>query len=296
MAGRDGEEYLSEEQARALWRRAAQLHAEAADRQDARVRRLAAGDRVDGSTMHVSDVETAAVEAGIPAEFVRLARAETIGSGTRPMSARWDGLTTRLLASDQRFLEVSRIIEATPRSVLEVIGRIFPANPYYLNLLDTLGDPVAGGVLVFEVTRSTGYGYTSFTWEMAIADIRHVVVVLRPVEGEPAACDVVLGANLDYSRRLNLGVGGVLTGSVGLAGGTGGAVIGAALSLGALAALPAMAGAAGAFVLARAGYRGMYRWGVGRGRRGLEGLLRAVDVRIRAGDIIPAAQPRNTSD
>lgn len=291
MSGRDGEEYVTEEQARELWRRAAQLQAEAADRRDARIRRLAADADASDSVMHVSDVETAAAEAGIPAEFMRLARAETIGRGSAPMSPRWEALTTRLLGNDQRFLEVSRIIEASPRQLLEAIGRAFPANPYYLNLLDTLGDPVAGGVLIFEVTRSSGLGYTSFTWEMALADIRHILVVIRPFEGEPVACDVVLGANLNYSRRLNFGVGSTLTGAVGLAGGTAGTVAGVALGIGALTALTALAGAAGSFGLATLAYRKMFRWSVGRGRKAIEELLRAIDVRIRAGDIIPPARP-----
>lgn len=35
------------------------------------------------------------------------------------------------------------------------------------------------------------------------------------------------------------------------------------------------------------GWRPMYRWGLGRGTRALEGLLRAIDLRLRTGGIIP---------
>jgi hypothetical protein len=77
MVRPDGSEYLSEEQAHALWRRAAQLQADAADRRDDRTRLLAAGEAAADTAIHVSDVEQAGQEAGIAPEFIRLARAET---------------------------------------------------------------------------------------------------------------------------------------------------------------------------------------------------------------------------
>jgi hypothetical protein len=96
---------------------------------------------------------------------------------------------------------------------------------------------------------------------------------------------------LNYARRLNLGVGGTFTAVSGGAGGAVGTAVGIGLlGLGALAALPALAGAAGGAVLMTTAYRPLYRWGLGRGQRALEGLLRAVDLRLRTGGLLPGAQ------
>jgi hypothetical protein len=287
----DGE-YLSEDQAHALWRRAAQLQAESAERREARTRLLASPEHVEEQAIHLSDVETAGVEAGIPAEFIRLARAETIANGAKPMSPRWETFTDRFLGSNRRLIEITRTFDARPRQILDAMGRVFPANPYYLNVVETLGEPTSGGVMVFDVTRR-GEASTSFAWDMLCADIKQVLVTLRPAGDRT---DVLLVASLNHSRRLNLAVGGVATGFAGFAGSAVGTAVGlGVLSLGALAALPAVAGAAGGAALLTASYRPLYRWGLGRGQRALEGLLRAVDLRLRTGGLIPGAEPTDDS-
>lgn len=295
MAGRDGRDYLTEEQASALWRRAAQLQAEASERQDDETRQLAAGEPVDEAAIHVSDVETAGAEAGISPEFIRLARAETIADGSRPMSPRFERLADRFLG-ERRVIEVTRTIDAPPSEVLEIVGRVFPANPYYLNLIETLGEPATGGVLVFEVTARSG-NVTSFGWNMMIADIKQVLIMLQPADDAGETTSLVLVASLNYARKLNLGVGGVLTGLAGAGGfAIGGAIGAGALGLGALAVLPAAAGVAALAGLSTVAYRPMYRWGLGRGQRALEGLVRAVDLRIRAGDLVSRIPRAGESD
>lgn len=287
----NNDEYLSEEQAHALWRRAAQLQAESAERREARTRQLAAGTETSSQAIHVSDVETAGVEAGIAPEYIRLARAETIAEGTRPMSPRMEQLTNLFLKNDRRLIEIARTFDARPRQVLDAMGRVFPGNPYYLNVVETIGDPTAGGVMVFDITRRSEAS-TSFAWDMLLSDIKQVLVTVQPAEHDPGRTDVLLVASLNYSRRINLAVGGGLT----LLGGFGGAGAGTAiglgvLGLGAMAALPAAAGAVGGMALLTAGFRPLYRWGLGRGQRALEGLLRAVDLRLRTGGLIPGAEP-----
>lgn len=290
MAGPDGKEYLSEEQAHALWRRAAQLQADAADRQDDRTRLLAgAGDPAD-TAIRVTDVETAGAEAGIAPEFIRLARAETIASGSRPLSPRMDRAATRILGTDRRVIEISRTLSAAPRHVLEAIGRVFPGNPYYLNLVETLGEPGDGGVMVFDVTRRNIERATSFSWNMLIADITQILVMVRPSSERENATELVLVASLNYARKLNLGVATGLSGAAGIGGGLFGAAVGVGvLGLGALAVLPAAAVAAGAVGITVGAIRPLYRWGLRKGTRGLEGLVRAIDLRLRTGGMIPLA-------
>ena len=290
MGHANNDDYLSEEQAHALWRRAAQLQAEAADRKEAKARLLAgSGDQAE-QAIHVTDVERAGVEAGIAPEFMRLARAETMAHGSKPMSPRWERFTDRFLGNARRTIEISRTFDVPPRQVLDTMGRVFPANPYYLNVIETLGDPAAGGVMVFDITRRAEAS-TSFSWDMLLSDIKQILVTLQPAEDRTDATDVVVVASLNYSRRLNLGVGGVFAGVAGFAGASAGTAVGMGiLGLGALAALPAVAGAVGGATLLAAGYRPMYRWGIGRGQHALEGLLRAVDLRLRTGGLIPGVQ------
>jgi hypothetical protein len=281
------DEFLTEDQAHALWRRAAQLQAEAADTREAKARLLADGGRPDAEAIRLSDVETAGIEAGIAPEFIQLARAETIAHGSKPMSPRWERVTDLFLGNKRRVIEISRAFNVPPRQVLDAMGRVFPANPFYLNVVDTLGEPTAGGVMVFDITRRSEAS-TAFAWDMLLADIKQILVSVRPSERGADAADVLLVASLNYARRLNLGVGGTFTAAAGVGGGAAGTAIGTGiLGLGALAALPALAGAAGGAALITLGYRPLYRWGLGRGQRALEGLLRAVDLRLRTGGLLP---------
>ncbi len=61
---------ISEEEARALWRRAAELQAEAARRLEERSRQLAPSDPAEVDGYRLGDVRAAAADAGISPEFV----------------------------------------------------------------------------------------------------------------------------------------------------------------------------------------------------------------------------------
>src|SRR5690606_20484057 len=104
---------ISEEAARALWRRAAQLQAGAERRMEEGFRRLpdrstGYDDAVDG--LHPDEVRAAAEEAGISPEFVQIALAEASASGgsaSAPISRR-DRLGARLFLGARRdSIEVS---------------------------------------------------------------------------------------------------------------------------------------------------------------------------------------------
>lgn len=300
------EDRIDEARAALVWRRAAELQAEATQRMEERARRLAfRGDSADASTpgFHRSDVEAAAVEAGIAPEFVRLALSEMeSGGGTAGGLAGWkDQAATRLLGTDRRSVELMRTVSAPPNVVFEAMQRVFPAHPYLLSLRDTIGDdPLDGGIMVFQVPSIyTSSGYTPFTYYMSVADVKQIRIAIRPLGGEgKVSSEIVASADLRGGVRLNWWIGASATGVLGRGGAALGAGVGAtALGLGgALVALPALVGGAligGATAL---GYGAAYRWGVRKAVNELDGLLRAVDVNARTrGAFAPPHLPRGSS-
>jgi hypothetical protein len=282
-----GDERLPDDRARAIWKRAARLQADAAERLEERSRTLArrsADALPDG--YRVADIEAAAVEAGIAPEFVRLALAEAAGQARRgrQLSRRMDRAATRLLATERRSLEASRIILAPPGDVFEAMQRLLPQHPYRLELRDSIGqDPREGGVLIFGTPSHIGTS-NEFALDMAYADLKELHFVLRPLrDGDrEIACEVTVTSDLEHGRRLNLWVGGGVV-SAGATGG--GAALGAIAVAGgvatAVAALPVAAGVLVGGGLFAAAYRALYRWGIERGVKALDGLLQALDVNAR---------------
>lgn len=297
-----GDDVLSEERARAIWKRAAQLQAEAAHRLEERSRALARGDTKDTGGFRVRDIEAAAVEAGISKEFVHLALSEASESETRakPLPPWAESAATRLLGTAQRSLEISRVVQAPPAEVFEAMQRLLPSHPYFLALRDTVGaNLLDGAILAFEVPSVWSAPYTDFRTEMAWADIRELHFVLCPVtQGDSAATMVRIAIDLTWSRKLNWWVGAGMSGLFAAGGGAAGAAIAAgALGLGALVALPvAAAGAAAGAATIGFGYGGLYRWGVKRGVRTIEKLLRALEVHARTRGAFTTATLPKSSD
>lgn len=296
---------IDEERAAAVWRRAAQLQAEAAQRLEERSRRLAVEGETDPSApgFRRGDVEAAAVEAGISPEFVQLALAEMEGGERTVGLSGWqERAATRFLGSSRRSIELSRTVSAPPAAVLEAMQRVLPAHPYFLTLRDTVGDdPLDGGVLIFDVSKyDWNGGNSSFTTDAYYADLKQVRIVLRPVAAGPKpACEVVLSADLRRGVRYNWQVGSLLTGFLG----SGAAGVGAGLGVGvlglggALIALPAVAGGAVVGGATALGYGAAYRWGVRKGVAALEGLLQTLDANARTrGAFALPNPPRPSSD
>jgi len=102
-------------------------------------------------------VERAASEAGIGADYVAMAVAELavpapITRNAAEVTEREERMHTRMLGTSERTLSASEVIRASPRVVLETIGREFTVAPYSLRLLDTVGGhPLDGGIMVFDV-------------------------------------------------------------------------------------------------------------------------------------------------
>ncbi|MEJ7811038.1 MAG: serine/threonine-protein kinase [Gemmatimonadaceae bacterium] len=295
---------LTEGEAAALWRRAAQLQAEAAQRLEQRVRQPELLPSRTGPTpaegYRLRDVEAAAVEAGISHQFVALALAEMPGADGRAVAPGelpdWqERAATRVLGSSERSLSVSRVIRAAPRRVLQAVGRVLQGYAFNLALRDTVGGhPLDGGILVFDIPGMTGTEGTGYRWTYTryACYAKQVRVALHPIASDPGACEVVMYVDLRSSARINWKVSASMTGGFGGLGAAFGAAFGAkALALaGAAIALPAVglgAVVAGGTVL---GYAAMYRWGVRATAREFDRALRAVEADVRSEELF-GSQP-----
>lgn len=300
----DNENRISEEQARALWRRAAELQAEAARRLEERSRQLApqgqAADTAEVEGYRLDDVRAAAEEAGISPEFVDHAlveaRSQALAEGAQP---RPSAMATRFLGHPPLTLEVSRLVHAPAEEVYAAMQRILPGRPFRLNLVDHHGtDPLDGGVLVF---KTPAYSYTptntdqSFAYEMALADIKQLLFSLRRLDTNPPATELTVRASLTHSHKLTLWVGGSVSGVLaslsGVGGGFLGAAAGAALGIGGLAVGAAAAAFLAGGAAAMMGWRGLYRYGLRRGEKAIRNLIGSIAVDVETGGGFSSPKP-----
>lgn len=273
--------------------RAAELQAEAARRSEARTLPATAEDADDGPSdgYALDHVRAAAVEAGIGAEFVDAAlsdlRSETVvghrvGARPRPI-AQW------FLGNPPASLTARRVIDARPRDVLAAMEQLLPQEPYKLVLHDRDGDPLAGGVLEFDIPEAsiTPTTQTGLAMAASYADFRKVLVTLRPLADAPDRTEMTVRAPVAWAWRLNAGLCGVMAGlgtGLGFAAGIG---FGAALVASGLAPAVGSAVAIGAgatsWMGSLSGIRKLHRWGLGKGEAALEGMLRAVAAQAQGG-------------
>ncbi len=320
---------LSEGQASLVWRRAAQLQAEAAARLERESRTHAA--RLTGSeavtandassgaplpSYRVRDVEAAAVEAGISQRFVALALSELPVDDVGPLSKE-EGSTpervgTSLLGPLRRSLSVSRVIRAPARDVLRAIGRTFQGTPFLLALRDQLGPhPLAGGILVFRIgsmrpTASAGHSSLPFNWVRNGLGAIELRTTLRPLEQERGATEVTVIADLRPGIRFVTWWYGATAASLSVGAGAVGLAIGMKVMAiaGALLAAPILVTAVAGAALAVAGSRATYRWSIARAARELDDLLRAVEDSLRSRSVfdedppapLPPSRPADTDD
>lgn len=303
----NGNEAVSTDQARAIWQRAAQLQAEASTRLQERYRLDAAatssasalarsssdasGDVVT-SGYRLRDVERAAAEAGIGAEFVAMAIAEKPSDAIAKyeMSPTEDQRLTTAMGTSQRSISYTHIIRATPRVTLETMGRVFIGPPFSLKLRDTVGGhPLDGGVVLFDVpmismSSSMGgmeSGMSKFSYHMTQIAVDRLNVVLKPVSNG-SACEVTVFGDLREGLRKNWRIDKWISVSSAVAGALGGGMFGvAAASAGAIAILGATGGAAALGGLALVGYRALYRYALRQATKELINLVTAIEENLR---------------
>lgn len=280
---------LSEEEARRIWQRAAELQARAADAA-ARGALPVPAERTEG--LAASEVTAAAVEAGISSEYVQLAFAEL--EAGRLEDVRDHGvqkLGRRLVGVPFDVVEAERVIVAAPADLHATLLRIFTAQPFGLVLTDTRGTTsFVDDVLVFDAEAPT-FSQTPFQSKLNFGDVRRLFVMIRPVSGKDDESRIHVRAPFER-RRLNLFLGGVFTAVPGLAGTGIGLGIGAAIFTAGAGAVvtPIAVGLLGAFAGAQ-GFRALYRFGVRQVQRALEQLLGtlAADVRLRRSGLEPGS-------
>ena len=303
---------ISEQQAESVWKRAAQLQAEAAARLEREARNsalralTAEGVVADEPTTalptrsyRIRDVEAAAVEAGISQRFVALALSELPEhNGSALVQGDENSATERagaaILGKVQRSLSVSRVVRAPAREVLRGIGRTFQAHPYRMTLRDQLGaHPLDGGIMVFnlpsmDVSGQVGFPFMWLVYGLGAKELR---VTLRPLDA--GATEVTAIADLRPGIPTNVwgyAVGaGLLSGSVG----TMAAIVGAKAFAfaGALIAAPGLITALATWGISVGVSRAFYRWEGRTATKELEELLLAIDGTLRSRSIFDEDPP-----
>jgi hypothetical protein len=303
--------YLSDEEATRLWKRAAQLQADAARQAETDAAQEAA-DQLDVATdsgaegYALTHVRSAAIEAGINAAFVDSALGDLLAE--RAMSGRGRGpgsrLARRLLGNPSDALTARRVLKVDVRQVLAAMEEVLPSAPYNLVLRDQQGDPLVGGMLIFDIPGASfaGAGTPGFAGDASWADFRQVYVSCRSIADEPASCEVTVRAPIAWAFRVNGGLcslfvvmGGGAGLGLGSAGAAGVAGLAAALglagpALGVLAALVVTGGAVGGGLATRTLYRTVFRYALRKGQTALEGLLSSISTKAQGGwGVLPPA-------
>ncbi len=295
---------IASRDAMAVWRRAAELQAEAAARLEARLRTTddtrqlvssSADDspRVPTDAYRVRDIEAAAAEAGISQRYVALALAElnaapNAAAMVHSVPAWKERLSTRLFGTAQRTLSVSRVFRHPPRVVLQALGRTLQAAPFSLSLRDTFGGhPLDGGVLVFDLPAATIDPGYRWSWTRYGAYIKEVRMTIGTIAGDPKQCEVTITVDLRDGLSANLAASMGISGGGGAVGGVVGAIIAkkAFAMIGAALFGPAVGGAMlmGLGILSCCGP--VYRWELAKATAELDAALAAVDTAIRSTDI-----------
>ncbi len=277
---------LTEEEARRLWERAAELQAEAAPGEQ-----LSDGDNdVPADTASpgygVDVVRQAALDAGIDPEFVDKALVEVRTEAESGLLDRW---ADRFLKDAPKWLTVRRTLDISPEETYASLQRVFPNSPYEFNLIGTRGaSPLEGGRLIFEVPNQVGFAThgNSTVYDIRhYADILEIEVSLRAVGENGTQTELEITAQLVRSRRVAFlaaqVVGGVASGVGFLIAGfiTSGLLGPATVPVLVLAA----AGGGGGSLGAGRAFRWLFGWALRRAEKAFKRLIGAIAVDVRTG-------------
>lgn len=277
-----------EEFAAAIWRRAAELQAEAeiaAERARSAAPAPLPGEEREGLSR--AELEAVAAEAGIAPEYVRQALAEYNDGASRDAVSGPAGRGP---------VEIHERVDAPLAEVYAAVEEVFTGPPFGLVLTDARQEP-EGMELVFElpplksngITYETGpldhgYVYAGRNFESISLHIRP-----RPADGPPVCDLIAVCVQAERTRRS----GRLMAGSVGAAFGTFGGLVGLGVGVKVLAltglavAFPA---AAAGLVVGGASYTGFAAIGEAMLRRdhaAVGKLLETVAGRVRMRRVLP---------
>ena len=240
---------LSEEAARWVWRRAAQLQAEAERRweESHRLPSPTAADDLGSDGLPPEEVRAAAEEAGISPEFVQIALAEA-ASATRPTAqmGQRDLLGARVfLGTTQRSIEVATRVQGGVEVVSAAVLQSFSGHPCLLHAEEVVDLPQAAGrVIVFKVPKFD-WGATAnppFVEKAAAIGLKQLHVAVRPLQGEEASCEVVVAADLEPGLRKHWRWSAASSLGAAAAGGAAGVGLAATMVAGAILIVPGIVG------------------------------------------------------
>lgn len=295
------DDFLSEEDAAALWKRAAMLQSEALQQAEAARREraedaLAPGaDPLQDSGYALEHVRAAAIEAGIGAEFLDAALTDMKAVGVMKPKRPAGRLIRRFIGDQPDVITARRLIEAPPEAVLRAMEEMLPKEPYKLTLVDRTGDALKGGLLTFSIEGANWTATDGFARTAAAADFRQVVATLDPMGEDGSRCELTFRGPVAWAQRINAGIGAGIVGFtsvMGFGAGTlgGSALAGALVASGVGAAIAAAAAAAltvGATVLATVGgtlgFQKMYDYSIDQGQKGLDAMLAALAMKAQGG-------------
>lgn len=279
---------IPDEEARAIWRRAAQLQAEAERRVEERVRQLPARSsrELEGEGLDPDDVRIAAEEAGIAPEFVQIALAEARASSERSSPvARWDMLGARLfLASTRPTIEVATTVPGSLDVVAAASLQVFAGHPCLLQAGEVADFPSSSGrVIVFNVPQFdwSATANPAFVEKASMIGLRQLHVAIRPLPEDASRCEVVVAGDLRPGMRKRWRWSAASYAGAGVAGGAAGIGVAGSAVAGALLALPAVVGAAAFSGAAVAVWAASYRYYRGQVQEALRQSLQLIPATAR---------------
>ena len=282
---------IFEEAARSIWRRAAQLQAEAERRleESHRVTVRAATDVSPTDGLRPDEVRAAAEEAGISPEFIQIALAEASASpGPSSIMSRSDVLGARLfLGATAHTIEATGTAGGGVDAVCAAVLQVFAGLPCLLQAGEVAELPSwSGRVIVFNVPKFD-WGATAnppFVEKAAAIGLKQLHVAVRPLPGETATCEVIVAGDLQPGMRKYWRWSAATSIGATAAGGAAGVGMAASTVAGALLILPAVLGAAvvsgaavGTWVLSYRYYRGAVEEAIRDSLRLLPAAVRAIN-------------------
>lgn len=287
---------ISDDEAKRLWQRAAELQDEA----ERSVASESAVPQADDARLSLEHVTQAAEGAGIHADFVLMAMAEQLlPDAAEIRREQWRARWLRRTVSDIDSIEVCRLMRGSPESVVAAVNAVASRPAFNMLLENTVGvaDELKDRVLVYRLQG----GASQFSGALNMADVRVLLMTLRPVQ---ESTHVRVRAPL-FRRGVNLSVAGVATTLGGVGGSWSGwslaALVAGALGLTAGSALliPAGLGALTGGALGLGGCRSLYDRLVKQGHGAIGTFLTSVALEVEPGskaELSAASQSRPRSE